>query len=131
MIRSKSSELALRYDGKPLAAVSCPIVVHSIPHPRPVFAFIDKTWLSKKRYEESGRRKQQWRNTYNTVQKMNDLAFDPYYASALIAMAQDARSSISDRDIQVTLLLANLSYVEERSNIPRYTCSPPRPIENP
>jgi hypothetical protein len=51
MIRSKSSELALCYDGEPLAAVSCPIVVRSVPHPRPVFAFIDKTWLSEKRYE--------------------------------------------------------------------------------
>jgi hypothetical protein len=69
--------------------------------PRPVFAFIDKTWLSEKRYEESGRLKQQWRNTYNRVQNMNNLAFDPYYASALIAMAQNARSSISDMQIQV------------------------------
>jgi len=34
---------------------------------------------------------------------MNDLAFDPYYASALIAMAQDARSSTSERQVQVYL----------------------------
>jgi hypothetical protein len=49
MIRSKSSEITLRYDGKTLAAVSCPIVVRSKLHPRPVFAFIDKTWLSNLR----------------------------------------------------------------------------------
>jgi len=53
--------------------------------------------------KESRRRKQEWRNTYNTVQKKNDLAllFDPFYASALIAMAQDARSLTLDKEIQV------------------------------
>lgn len=102
-LKISSSELALLYDGKPLAAVSCPIVVRALSNLRPVFAFIDKTWLSEKRYEEFGRRKQQWRSTYNTVQRMNELAFDPYYASALIAMAQDARSSTTDKEIQVYL----------------------------
>jgi hypothetical protein len=66
-----------------------------------MFAFIDKTWLSNKRYKQFGRRKQSWPVVFKVVQKMNKLAFDPYYASILIAMAQDARSSTSDTEFQV------------------------------
>lgn len=66
-----------------------------------MFAFIDKTWLSNKRYEQFRRRKQSWPVAFKAVQKMNELAFDPYYASILIAMAQSAHSSTSDTEFQV------------------------------
>jgi hypothetical protein len=60
---------------------------------------------------------------------MNELAFDPYYASILIAMAQGARSSTSDTEFQVS----RLCYVElwKRSNRPRYTYSLRPLIESP
>jgi hypothetical protein len=66
-----------------------------------MFAFIDKTWLSNKRYKQFGQRRQSWPVVFKAVQKMNELAFDPYYASILIAMAQGARSSTSDTEFQV------------------------------
>ena len=66
-----------------------------------MFAFIDKTWLSNERYKQFGQRKQSWPVAFKAVQKMNGLAFDPYYTSILIAMAQGARSSTSDTEFQV------------------------------
>ncbi len=38
----------------------------------------------------------------NTVQKIDELTFDPY---SLIAKAQDTRSSTTDKDIQVPGML--------------------------
>lgn len=66
-----------------------------------MFAFIDKTWLSNKRYKQFGQRKKSWPVAFKAVQKMNELAFDPYYTSILIAMAQGARSSTFGTEFQV------------------------------
>lgn len=95
-----SPKLPLLYNSKHAATVSCPLLVCAKETSRPMFAFIDNTWISRKRRRVFARR-QPLHVAYKLVQKMNKLSFDPYNASILIAMAQSARSSIPDGDIQV------------------------------
>lgn len=99
-----SPHIPFLYDGRHVATVSCPLLVCARRTSRPLFAFIDNTWISRKRRKELQRQKQPLNVAYKSVEKMNQLSFDPYNASILIAIAQNARSSIPNGDIQVDRL---------------------------
>ncbi|OBT50901.1 hypothetical protein VE04_08347 [Pseudogymnoascus sp. 24MN13] len=118
LLRFSSPKLPLLYDSKHVATISCPLLVCAKETSRPMFAFIDNTWISRKRRKEFARR-QPLNVAYKSVQKMNELPFDPYNASILIAMAQSARLSIPDGDIQAFLF----SPTTDRNSIIQYSAT--------
>ncbi|KFY80898.1 hypothetical protein V499_00283 [Pseudogymnoascus sp. VKM F-103] len=118
LLRFSSPELPLLYDSKHVATVSCPFLVCERETSRPMFAFIDNTWISRKR-RKAFARKRPLNVAYKSVQKMNELPFDPYNASILIAMAQSARSLIPDGDIQAFLF----SPTTDRKSIIQYSAT--------
>ncbi|ELR08384.1 hypothetical protein VC83_03526 [Pseudogymnoascus destructans] len=118
-LRFSSPKLPLLYDSLHVATVSCPLLVCARETSRPMFAFIDNTWISRKRRKEFTRQKQPLNVAYKLVQKMNKLPFDPYNASILIAIAQSARLSIPDGDIQAFLF----SPTTDRKSIIQYSAT--------
>jgi hypothetical protein len=89
----------LLFDGRPVVPTPCPLLVRATTTFRPIFAFIDKTWLSDQRYKVFGHKPV--KTVYRTVQQMNKLEFDPYYAGLLISMTQNSCSFTLDDEIEV------------------------------
>jgi hypothetical protein len=89
----------LLLDGSPVAKTPSSLVFRSTITSRPIFAFVDKTWLCDQRQQFLERKGLP--TAYKTAHEMIKLDFDPYIASLLISMAQNSFSAISDDAIQV------------------------------
>jgi hypothetical protein len=89
----------LLLDGLPIVSTPSSLVFRSTITSRPVFAFVDKTWLSNQRQKFFER--QGLRTAYKIAHEMIKLEFDPYIAGQLISMAQNSFSATSDDTIQV------------------------------
>ncbi|KFZ01487.1 hypothetical protein V500_00753 [Pseudogymnoascus sp. VKM F-4518 (FW-2643)] len=108
LFKASSSPPQFFFDCRPVVRTPCPVLFRASTTNRPVFAFLDKTWLSEQRYKLWSHKPV--KAAHQRVQQMNKLSFDPYYAGLLISMAQDSRSSTPEGDIEVHLFSPSTNY---------------------
>jgi hypothetical protein len=107
------NSLHLYFDGRPIIRTPSAILFRSTTDPRPIFAFLDKVWLTQHRYKVFNRLRR--KDGYDKTQRMRKLEFDPYYAGILIAMAQESSQYTTDDIIKANLFSPDHEFLIQNS----------------